>query len=157
MEIVYLPHYKGLEPFAKDHNPQDAGVDLRSAERCDVLLQPGQDRVIGTGIKLHIGSHACHQNSLFGVFGMVLPRSGLGFKHYLRLANTAGVIDAGYMGEIMVKVRNEGDKELAIKRGDRLCQIVFVPYIRYLDLKEVEEFSGESSRGEDGFGSTGVE
>jgi len=85
---------------------------------------------------------------------MIVPRSGLGFKHYTRLANTAGVIDSEYKGEIMVKIRNEGDSDLTIKRGERMCQMIFTPYLKQVNLQPVNEFDGEDTRGA-GFGSSG--
>ncbi|AGN30072.1 deoxyuridine 5'-triphosphate nucleotidohydrolase [Vibrio phage nt-1] len=91
-----------------------------------------------------------------GVYGAIAPRSGLGFKHFLRLANTIGIIDANYQGEIMIKIRNEGDDVLTIERGDRICQLIFHTYVKNVTFEEVEDFDEETERGEGGFGRSGV-
>lgn len=163
MELIKLPHYEGLDlPYVKDED--DAGIDLRAAQEDTVVLAPSEDYVFPTGLKIHIGSHEAHTFSEYnplipkvGIYGCILPRSGLGFKHYTRLANTAGVIDAGYTNEIMVKVRNEGTKPLEVKRGARICQMVFHLYVKGVEFKEVEEFTAETTRGENGFGDSGVQ
>lgn len=154
MEIIVLDHYEDIElPEVKDI--EDAGVDLRAAIAETVVLQPGDDVVIPSGLKFHIGSENVPHDS-FGIFGAVHPRSGLGFKHYVRLANTTGIIDAGYQGEILIKVRNEGSKELEIRRGDRICQMIFTLYLKDVKFNVVDSFSNGSNRGDNGKGSTGV-
>ncbi|CAL9977522.1 dUTPase [Vibrio phage D479] len=171
MELIYLPHYKenkdkgldAIDPIVvKDID--DAGVDLRAAIEEPITLGPGEEALIPSGIKMFIGSHPSHGMIVdtemgwsTGIYGCVLPRSGLGFKHYVRLANTAGVIDAGYQNEIMIKLRNESvDSTLTIERGDRICQMVFHMYIRGVNFITVDEFSDGSTRGEKGFGDSGV-
>ena len=84
---------------------------------------------------------------------MLFPRSGLGFKHQVRLANTVGVIDADYFhadneGHILVMLVNGGDHKVTLHPGERFCQGIFLPY----GLAEEEEVTGERSGG---FGSTG--
>ena len=84
---------------------------------------------------------------------MLFPRSGLGFKHQVRLANTVGVIDADYFhaaneGHIMVRIVNGGDHALNISKGERFCQGVFLPH----GLAEEETVLADR---EGGFGSTG--
>ena len=84
---------------------------------------------------------------------LIFPRSGLGFRHHLRLANTAGVIDSDYVsapngGHIMVKIVNGSDHAVTLGRGERFCQGVFVPY----GLAEEAGIPGERSGG---LGSTG--
>ena len=156
MEIITLPHYEGLElPVSSKDN---AGVDLRAAfEGEPVTLEPGEDVVIPSGLKVHIGSAKLHSHFIeIGLYGAIMPRSGLGFKHYVRLANTTGVIDAGYLGEIMIKIRNEGHDKLTITRGDRICQMVFQLYMKDPTFKVVPEFTATTDRGESGFGDSGV-
>ena len=110
----------------------------------DVTLQPGDAITIPTGIR-------CEMQP--GWVLMIFPRSGLGFKHQVRLANTVGVIDADYFhaaneGHIMVRIVNGGDHTVSIAKGDRFCQGVFLPH----GLAEEEAvLSGR----EGGFGSTG--
>lgn len=164
MKIIYLPHYKenaelgldAIEPIGvKD--PDDAGIDLRAAIEESIELQPGDSVVIPSGVKIHIGSHPIHrQYTDLGVYGAIAPRSGLGFKHFLRLANTIGIIDANYQGEIMIKIRNEGDDVLRIERGDRICQLIFHTYVKNVQFEEVDDFDEETDRGARGFGGSGV-
>ncbi|AJT61082.1 dUTPase [Vibrio phage ValKK3] len=176
---------KAIEPIGvKD--PDDAGIDLRAAIEESIELQPGDSVVIPSGVKIHIGSHSIHQNNVnlsntfeafrrimryfahknsfgfphyadeIGVYGAIAPRSGLGFKHFLRLANTIGIIDANYQGEIMIKIRNEGDDVLHIERGDRICQLIFHTYVKNVQFEEVDTFDKKTDRGARGFGGSGV-
>ncbi len=166
MEIIYLDHYKGVNDFEhlelieplKVVDEDDAGVDMRAAIEDSVTLEPQEDVVIPSGVKIHIGSEDIPFNleDYFGLVGEIAPRSGLGFKHYLRLANTIGEIDANYMGEILIKVRNEGTTPLTISRGDRVCQIIFKLYKKNVQFNEVTEFTAQTNRGEKGFGASGV-
>ena len=110
----------------------------------DVHLAPGEALTIPTGIR-------CEMHP--GWVLLLFPRSGLGFKHQMRLANTVGVVDADYFraaneGHIMVRIVNGGDHTLTIARGERFCQGVFLPH----GLAEEEEVSADRSGG---FGSTG--
>ena len=110
----------------------------------DVTLQPSEAVTIPTGIR-------CEMQP--GWVLMLFPRSGLGFKHQVRLANTVGVIDADYFhaaneGHIMVRIVNGGDHALSISKGERFCQGVFLPH----GLAEEEKVLSDR---EGGFGSTG--
>ena len=124
--------------------PGDAGLDLRSTE--DVVIEPGQRALIGTGIALAIPQ---------GYAGFVQPRSGLAIKQGMTLVNTPGLIDSGYRGEIRIIALNT-DKEhaIAIKRGDRIAQLV-IQEVPAVELVEVEELSS-SERADTGFGSSGL-
>lgn len=92
----------------------------------DISLVPNASIVIATGVKAH-----CAPFTMLNIY----PRSGLGFKYFVRLANTVGVIDSDYYGNedndgcIFVKIRNEGQKELKIKKGEAFCQGIFQFYI----------------------------
>ena len=110
----------------------------------DITLQPGEAVTIPTGIR-------CEMQP--GWVLMLFPRSGLGFKHQVRLANTEGVIDADYFraaneGHIMVRIVNGGDHAVSIAKGERFCQGVFLPH----GLAEEETVLAGR---EGGFGSTG--
>ena len=110
----------------------------------DITLQPGEAVTIPTGIR-------CEMKP--GWVLMVFPRSGLGFKHQVRLANTVGVIDSDYFhaaneGHIMVRIVNGGDHVVSIAKGERFCQGVFLPH----GLAEEDEVLADR---EGGFGSTG--
>ena len=109
-----------------------------------VTLGPGESAVIPTGVRAFMET---------GWVLLIFPRSGLGFRHHLRLANTTGVIDSDYVsapngGHIMVKIVNGSDHAFTLERGERFCQGVFVPY----GLAEETHLPGDRSGG---LGSTG--
>lgn len=109
-----------------------------------VTLAPGQSAVIPTGMCVRMDA---------GWVLLIFPRSGLGFRHQVRLANTVGVIDSDYIhadngGHILVKLVNGSDHDVSIAPGDRFCQGVFVP----CGLAEEEDAPGLRSGG---LGSTG--
>ena len=122
----------------------DAGLDLLSSE--DVTLAPGQRTLIGTGIAVAIPE---------GYAGFVQPRSGLALRHGLSFANTPGLIDSHYRGEIrVIAVNLDRDQSIEIRRGDKIAQLVVQPIVR-CELVEVAQLD-PTARGEGGFGSTGV-
>ena len=137
------------DPLALSDMPLPARATVGSAGYdfvcpADITLLPGEDIVIPTGVRAFMEP---------GWVLLIFPRSGLGFKHRLHLANTAGVIDSDYVnasngGHIMVKIVNGSDHSVAIGRGERFCQGVFVPY----GLAGEAERPGERSGG---LGSTG--
>lgn len=121
-----------------------AGYDLFAPY--DITLQPNEEVKVPTGVKSYMQD---------GEVLMIFPRSGLGFKYYCRLANTVGVIDSDYYnnsnneGHMFVKLRNEGNKPMTIKKGDGMCQAIFMPFL----LADNDTFdNGEIRNG--GFGST---
>jgi len=125
-------------------HPGDAGLDLRAAEGATV--KPGERTMVPTGVAVAIPE---------GHAGLVLPRSGLASKKGLTLANAPGLIDAGYRGEVVCAVVNLDPHEaVEISAGDRIAQLVIVA-VPDVSPGFVEELPG-SSRGEGGFGSTGV-
>lgn len=120
-----------------------AGYDIFAP--IDIILQPNEDIKIPTGIRAYMQPTEVL---------LALPRSGHGFKYYLRLANTEGVIDSDYRlsdneGHIFIKLRNEGNKTLTIKKGEGMFQAIFMPYL-LADGDNTED--GETRNG--GFGST---
>ena len=129
-------------PLPRRATAGSAGYDFICP--ADVTLQPGDAITIATGIR-------CEMQP--GWVLMLFPRSGLGFKHQVRLANTVGVIDADYFraaneGHIMVRIVNGGDHAVSIAKGERFCQGVFLPH----GLAEEETVLAGR---EGGFGSTG--
>jgi dUTP pyrophosphatase len=120
----------------------DAGYDLRATERV-AIPQDGR-RTIGTGIAIALPA---------GVAGLVTPRSGLAVEHGLTLLNAPGLIDPNYRGEIRVVVHNTGDSRYTVEIGDRIAQLLLVPYWAP-ELELVDELSG-TERGTSGFGSSG--
>lgn len=120
----------------------DAGFDLYSPIGVNIGI--GAKVTIPTGLSI-----ALPENTV----GLIYPRSSLGTKHDLILANTVGVIDSGYRGEILVVIRNQGDHVHKISAGDRIAQMIITPYLAP-QIVEVTELP-DSDRGERGFGSTG--
>ena len=88
-------------------------------------------------------------------FGAVFARSGLATKQGLRPANCVGVCDSDYRGEYMVALHNDTDKDKVIEPGDRIAQLIVIPYYP-INFDEVEELE-DTKRGENGFGSTDEE
>jgi dUTP pyrophosphatase len=121
----------------------DAGLDLYASEAA--RLEPGSRASVGTGIAIEIPE---------GHAGLVLPRSGWAAKHGISLVNAPGLIDAGYRGELRVLLLNtDRDEAFEISEGDRIAQLLVVPFA---SLEPVESDAlAESERGRGGFGSTG--
>lgn len=122
----------------------DAGLDLRANE--DVVLRPLERRLVPTGLAIAVPE---------GYAGFVQPRSGLAFKEGLSMANTPGLIDAHYRGELKVCVVNlDATHDITITRGERIAQLV-IQKAPEVCLREVGELD-ETDRGTGGFGSSGV-
>jgi dUTP pyrophosphatase len=119
-----------------------AGMDLYAA--ADITLAPGARGLVATGIALAIPP---------GFEGQVRPRSGLALKHGVTVLNAPGTIDADYRGEVGVILINHGSMEFAIRRGDRIAQLVIAPITR-AHILEVMSLP-DTTRGSGGFGSTG--
>ena len=124
-------------------HPGDAGLDLCSLD--PVEIGPGERARVPTGIAIELPA---------GHAGLIVPRSGLAAKQGISIVNAPGLIDEGYRGELQVLLLNT-DRRLAVtlEAGERIAQLVVIP-VALLTPLEVESFS-ESSRGEQGFGSSG--
>ena len=121
----------------------DAGLDLRSSE--DVVLRPFERRLISTGLAIAIPD---------GYAGFVQPRSGLALKRGLSMANTPGLVDAHYRGELKVCAINlDPEEDIVISRGERIAQLV-IQRVPTVSLKELDELD-QTDRGVAGFGSSG--
>ena len=121
----------------------DAGLDLHAAE--PATLAAGGRASVATGIALEIPP---------GHAGLVLPRSGLAARHGIALVNAPGLIDSGYRGEVKVLLLNtDREREFEIESGDRIAQLLLVPYTA-AEPVDVSELAS-SARGDGGFGSTG--
>ena len=125
-----------------------AAVDLRANITKAIKLDLGETALIPTGIAININNDE--------VAAVILPRSGLGHNHGIKLGNSVGLIDSDYTGELKVSVKNTGNGVYKINPQDRIAQMKFIPIIR-AEFVEVEEFSTVTKRGEGGFGSTGNE
>lgn len=133
-------------PLPAYETPGSAGMDLRAAVAGKVTLKPGEIRLIPTGLAVSIPP---------GYEAQVRPRSGLALRHGLGLVNSPGTIDSDYRGEIKLVMINWGQAPVEINRGDRVAQVVVARVCR-ADLVHVIELD-ETSRGEGGFGHSGVE
>ena len=120
----------------------DAGYDLRATERVSIP-QEGR-RLVGTGIAIALPE---------GVAGLVTPRSGLAIEHGLTLLNAPGLIDPNYRGEIKVILHNTSERRYTVEIGDRIAQLLLVPYWAP-ELEVVDELPA-TERGPSGFGSSG--
>lgn len=124
--------------------PGDAGLDLRSS--CDLVIQPFERKLIPTGLAVAIPE---------GYAGFVLPRSGMALKHGLSMANTPGLIDSHYRGELKVIAINlDPHTPITIARGERIAQLVIMA-VAHASLIEVDQLD-ETERGIGGFGSSGT-
>ena len=131
--------YIGNPPTRAHHD--DAGLDLVSNEN---LVIPSRSwRLVPTGTKAAIPK---------GQAGLVCPRSGLAAKHGITVLNAPGIIDAGFRGDIGVVLINHGVKPFEIQAGDRIAQLLVVPFT---PLTPVGRPLDTTDRGDKGFGSTG--
>jgi len=126
-------------------SPGAAGLDLRACLEAPLTLEPGDSRLVPSGIAIHLGDP--------GYAALVLPRSGLGAKHGIVLGNLVGLIDSDYQGQIFVSAWNRGKAAFTIQPLERIAQLIIVP-VQQVQFSVVEEFES-SSRGSGGFGSTG--
>ena len=124
----------------KAHNT-DAGYDMFAEQ--DYVINPRSSALISTGVRIHFPEN---------LVAFVKSRSGLSVKHKLEVG--AGVIDSGYTGEIMVHLYNHGNNVYQVNKGDKIAQLVFLA-LGDIQLTKVDKVT-ETSRGSNGFGSTGV-
>lgn len=141
---------KILDPRVKDKMPAyattgSAGLDLRAMLDEPLTLNPGETRLIKTGLAIHLADP--------GYAALILPRSGLGHKHGIVLGNLVGLIDSDYQGELMVSTWNRGQEAFTIEPMERIAQLVIVPIVQ-MQMNIVDDFEA-SDRGAGGFGSTG--
>ena len=123
----------------------DAGLDLRANETVDI--PPYERRLVSTGLAIALPD---------GYAGFVQPRSGMALKHGLSIANTPGLIDAHYRGELkIIAVNLDSSETIHIEKGERIAQLV-IQEVPVVDLVEVDELD-ETDRGTGGFGSSGVQ
>lgn len=134
-------------PAFKHGTQYSAGYDLYCMDE-DFTLEAGQTMLVHTGIKVNMmeTNNTC---------ALVLPRSGLSLKTNLRVANSPGLIDKDYRGEICVILHNIGNYGVKVLKFDRIAQLMFINYEEN-NIKFVEKFKDETDRGSGGFGSTGV-
>lgn len=122
-----------------------AGADVRACLKQDVIIKPGESALIPTGIRVAIPE---------GFEIQVRPRSGLAYKHQMTVLNTPGTIDADYRGEIGIILINHGKEPFTVTHGMRIAQLVIAPVVQALFTQEA--LLSSTTRGEGGFGHTGV-
>lgn len=120
-----------------------ACFDIQSADNTEIA--PKNSGVVRTGLKFKIPA---------GYVMLVFSRSGHGFKNGVRLANSVGVIDSDYRGEVKVKLQNDGDETFSVRYGDRVAQAMLLPVPCVPMVASV--VTEDTERGAGGFGSTGV-
>jgi len=130
-----LPHYQ------TEHS---AGMDLRANLTEAISLQPGQRKLIPTGLFIELPE---------GYEAQIRPRSGLALKHGITVLNSPGTIDADYRGEIMVLLINLSEVEFMVAHGERIAQMIVSPYqqVRW----QLTDSLTQTERGAGGYGSTG--
>jgi dUTP pyrophosphatase len=144
VRVKVLAHGRGL-PLPAYQSEEAAGMDLVAAvgARVTVLIEPGHRALIPTGLSLELPA---------GFEGQVRPRSGLALKHGVTVLNSPGTIDSDYRGEVKIILINLGDEPFAVRRGERIAQLVVAPVIQ-ARLQRASNLA-DSTRGAGGFGST---
>ena len=133
-------------PFPQYMSSGAAGFDLYACLDESITLNPGETKMIKTGIAIQIpGSD---------LVALIYARSGLGIKHGIIPSNCVGVIDSDYRGEVMVGLYNHNQESFTINPGDRIAQMVITPVVQVEILNAVR--LDETERGAGGFGSTGI-
>ncbi len=122
-----------------------AGADLYALNNGNIKLNPGETVMIHTGIAMQIPE---------GTAAFIFARSGIATKRGLAPANKVGVIDSDYRGEIMVPIHNHSGQIQYIESGERVAQMVFMPYVKAEFIES--ETLDETDRDTKGFGSTGT-
>ena len=149
IEIKKLYDFVTIPSVAKQG---DAGVDLRACvspeltdDEINIVIAPKTRALVKTGLAMALP---------LGVQAEIRPRSGLAIKHGITVLNSPGTIDSGYRGEIGVVLYNAGDEPFVVNDGDRIAQMVIMPYA--LPSFDWVEDLDKTDRGTSGFGSTGT-
>ena len=122
-----------------------AGADLYASIPTSTHILPHETQKIGSGIACELPKGYC---------AFIMARSGLATKDGLRPANCVGLCDEDYRGEYIVAIHNDSEVERIIEPGERIAQVVFMPYVQA--NFEVNDELSETSRGDGGFGSSGM-
>lgn len=145
LQVNPLRPYLGL-PLPRYESPGAAGMDIRACIDEPITLQPGESRLIPTGLRVAIPQ---------GFEGQMRPRSGLALHHGVGMLNAPGTIDSDYRGEIAVILINWGSEPFTVHRGDRIAQMV-ISRVFQARIVEVAALL-ETARGQGGFGHSGME
>ena len=141
-------YYQGITIETGHMTEGSAGFDLRAlTDGHSVTINPGERHKFHTGIAVWVRDN--------NYAGIVLPRSGLGTGHGIRLSNSAGLIDADYQGELNITLHNDDPHaSYTVENGERIAQLIIVP-VKQFSLEFVDEFHSQTKRGGGGHGSTG--
>ncbi len=144
VKIKTSAKFEGLKLPAYE-SAQAAGMDLAACIDEDIIMQPGERKLIPTGLFLELPPDCEAQ---------VRPRSGLALKHGVTVLNSPGTVDADYRGEVGVVLINLGDEPFVISRGMRIAQMVLAKFCRA--EWEIAADLSETERGDGGFGHSGL-
>ena len=142
---IYIQLLNDLAKVPTQGSEYAAGYDLYAATEYTVEIAPHSTVKIGTGVAIELEPYT---------FGAIFARSGLATKKGLRPANCVGVCDSDYRGEYIVPLHNDTDEIMTIEPGERIAQLVILPYIP-VNFEVVDSLS-DTERGAGGFGSTGA-
>ena len=145
---AYEIEVKRLSETAKiptQGSSEAAGYDLYADIKEPITVHPHTTEKVGTGLAFSLPT---------GTFGAIFARSGLATKQGLRPANCVGVCDSDYRGEYIVAIHNDSDIQKIIEPGERIAQLILMPYCP-MKFIEVEALNS-TERGAGGFGSTGL-
>jgi dUTP pyrophosphatase len=144
MVIKKLPGNEDI-PLPRYMTPHASGMDIHAAVTEDVVLNPGEVKLIATGMSIALPE---------GFEGQVRPRSGLALRHGVSVLNTPGTIDADYRGEVGIILINLGKEPFVVKRGDRIAQLTLNKVFQ-ARLELASDLSC-TARNEGGFGHSGI-
>ncbi len=144
---IYFKRLRGNPPVAVPQymTPGASGMDLFASLEKEVTLEPGERRLIPTGISVAIPE---------GFEGQIRPRSGLAIQKGIGIVNGPGTIDSDYRGEIGILLINFGKEPFTVRNGERIAQMVISQVFR-ATLEELEELPATPRQG-GGFGHTGI-
>ena len=145
IKIKKLKHAIDL-PLPKYETIGSSGMDLHAAVDHEIKINKGEYKLIPTGLVIALPNN---------IEAQIRPRSGLALKNGITVLNSPGTIDSDYRGEVGVILINHGEKDFIVKHGMRIAQIIISPFSQ-IALKEEELDQFETTRGSDGFGSTGI-
>lgn len=142
LKVKFLRQNSHIPAYQTLHS---AGLDLCASLDDDIVILPGEIKIIPTGISIEIPD---------GYEAQIRPRSGIASKYGITLINTPGTIDPDYRGEIMIPLINLGKEPFVVKNGMRIAQMIIAKFER-VEVKVVDELT-PTQRGDGGFGSTGL-
>ena len=141
---IKIKKLNNLAKMPSRGSSEAAGYDLYAAIKERVGIRPHETVKVGTGLSFELPE---------GTFAAIYARSGIATKRGLRPANCTGICDSDYRGEYIVALHNDTDEMQSIEPGERIAQMILLPYIE-MKFNEVDELS-DTERGEGGFGDSG--